>query len=254
MTRLAALVAALVLAAPLVASDAAGSGSGAAGALPLQASVPTAWTFGACPAGTGAEECSTSAGEAAIRGVGPVAVTGSLELFDLTAGTNCARWEYAVAVVRAGRGELDLAARSPGCVSPASSSAALVFTVTGGTGAYAGATGSGTVDVATTTYLTGGRGHDAYSGSVAVAGLAFDLAPPAIAGARSRTVRVGRKARTAVVRYAVTARDAVDGPVPVRCRPRSGSPFGPGRTRVRCTATDSSANTASAAFVVTVRR
>jgi HYR domain len=55
------------------------------------------------------------------------------------------------------------------------------------------------------------------------------------------------------VRFAVTARDAVDGSVAVTCKPRSGTFFKRGRTTVRCSATDSSANTSGAKFTVTVK-
>jgi hypothetical protein len=61
-------------------------------------------------------------------------------------------------------------------------------------------------------------------------------------------------ARRARVTYAVHASDAVDGTVPVSCRPRSGSRFRIGRTVVRCSATDSSGNTATARFTVRVKR
>jgi hypothetical protein len=51
-----------------------------------------------------------------------------------------------------------------------------------------------------------------------------------------------------------TARDAVDDPVPVACTPRSGTRFKISRTQVRCTATDTSGNIATARFVITVKR
>ena len=51
----------------------------------------------------------------------------------------------------------------------------------------------------------------------------------------------------------LTARDAVDGVVATPCDPRSRSFFKRGRTAVTCRASDKSANTASARFVVTVR-
>jgi len=54
------------------------------------------------------------------------------------------------------------------------------------------------------------------------------------------------------VTYRVTARDAVDGVVSVRCAPRSRSFFKRGRTAVRCRSTDKSANSASARFVINV--
>lgn len=84
--------------------------------------------------------------------------------------------------------------------------------------------------------------------------LTFDLIPPTLSGATAKTVRVPKKAKTARVTYRVTATDDVDGSVPVACQPRSGSRFKVGRTTVRCEATDSSANTAMAAFTVTVKR
>jgi hypothetical protein len=43
------------------------------------------------------------------------------------------------------------------------------------------------------------------------------------------------------VEFVVTATDAVAGRVPVRCLPRSGTQFSIGRTRVHCSATDTSA-------------
>jgi hypothetical protein len=55
-------------------------------------------------------------------------------------------------------------------------------------------------------------------------------------------------------RYAVTARDAVDGALPVLCEPQSRSFFAVGRTTVGCAATDASANTGRAPFTITVRR
>ncbi len=57
----------------------------------------------------------------------------------------------------------------------------------------------------------------------------------------------------ATVSYSASATDVVDGSVPVSCTPNSGSSFGFGTTVVNCSATDSSNNTNSAAFVVTVQ-
>ena len=57
------------------------------------------------------------------------------------------------------------------------------------------------------------------------------------------------------VRYALQARDAVDGPRPVTCKPSSGSRFKAGRTtRVSCSAEDTSANAATTSFTVKVTR
>src|SRR2546426_7408704 len=55
------------------------------------------------------------------------------------------------------------------------------------------------------------------------------------------------------VTYTVTALDNVDGPLIPFCSPASGSTFALGPTTVSCTATDSSGNSASGSFTVTVR-
>jgi hypothetical protein len=82
-----------------------------------------------------------------------------------------------------------------------------------------------------------------------------DLTPPTINGAANKIVQAPRDVRSVRVRYRVTATDNADGKVPVHCKPKSGSRFKVRhRTRVRCTATDLSANTATASFLVIVRR
>jgi hypothetical protein len=52
--------------------------------------------------------------------------------------------------------------------------------------------------------------------------------------------------------YTATAHDAVDGDLAVQCEPISGALFPNGQTTVQCHATDSSGNTATGSFVVTV--
>jgi hypothetical protein len=82
----------------------------------------------------------------------------------------------------------------------------------------------------------------------------IDLTVPKTRGAEKK-IRAPGTARSVRVRYRVTATDDVDGAVPVRCKPSSGSRFKVGaRTGVRCAASDLSANTAHATFRVTVRR
>ena len=70
----------------------------------------------------------------------------------------------------------------------------------------------------------------------------------------SKTVRTTKGAKRMRVRYAAKAQDAVHGGVPVVCAPRSGSFFQLGRTKVTCSAVDSSGNSAHAAFTITVKR
>ncbi|WP_237288151.1 VWA domain-containing protein [Streptomyces malaysiensis] len=55
------------------------------------------------------------------------------------------------------------------------------------------------------------------------------------------------------VDFTATAQDAVDGDLPVSCDPPPGSRFPVGRTRVSCTATDSSGNTGTDTATFTVR-
>jgi HYR domain len=130
------------------------------------------------------------------------------------------------------------------------------FTVTGGTGIYAGASGSGTLTRALAGVAPDGarHGYEMWQGTLTVPGLVFDLTPPTFAGATPRKVVAPRHAKRVRVKYVVTATDDADGPVPVTCKPRSGSRFHIGRTRVHCFAADTSANLATASFRITVRR
>ena len=57
----------------------------------------------------------------------------------------------------------------------------------------------------------------------------------------------------AVVTYAATAHDLVDGDVTTSCTPASGSTFAPGSTTVTCAATDRAGNTVSKSFTVKVQ-
>jgi HYR domain len=157
----------------------------------------------------------------------------------------------------AGKGDLNLAmAGFPECLPAAEATGAspLAFTVTGGTGVYVGASGSGMATRAATPPSGRITGSDTWTGTIVVPGLEFDLTAPTISGARSKVVRAPRTAKRVRVRYRVTATDAVDGSVAVACDPRSGSRFKVGRTLVRCSASDGSGNTATARFTVTVRR
>ncbi|MBB4795364.1 HYR domain-containing protein [Streptomyces nodosus] len=67
----------------------------------------------------------------------------------------------------------------------------------------------------------------------------------------NRTVEATGK-NGAVIDFTATARDAVDGPLPVTCTPASGSRFRVGITKVTCTATDSSGNTGTGTATFTV--
>jgi hypothetical protein len=73
-------------------------------------------------------------------------------------------------------------------------------------------------------------------------------------GASAKIVRAPKGKTRVRIHYAVSATDAVDGPVTATCKPASGSNFRIGHTLVTCSATDSSGNTGTARFTVTVRR
>ncbi len=103
--------------------------------------------------------------------------------------------------------------------------------------------------------LPGGHavGTDTWTGTLVVPSLEFDLTPPTITGAVDKIVRAPRGIKRMRVTYKLDAADAVDGSVPVSCKPKSGSRFKIGRTLVRCSATDRSANTRTASFMVIVK-
>jgi hypothetical protein len=208
-----------------------------------------------CPAGTpDSTICFQSTNKGVVRGLGAVSEQNLIFVED--PDTDCEHWHASPVLTVAGKGEIDLFFHAPGdCVVPTTGilAASLVYTVTGGTGIYAGASGSGTVLVRGTPGTTN-TATEILDGSLTVAGLEFDLAPPVLRGAVSKTALAPRKAKGIRVTYTVKARDAVDGPVPVACKPRSGSRFKVGRTKIRCSATDSSGNTATAAFTITVKR
>jgi hypothetical protein len=77
---------------------------------------------------------------------------------------------------------------------------------------------------------------------------------PTLTGAVARTVRAAEGAKSAGVTFEVTATDDDGRDISVSCLPRSGSRFPLGETVVQCATTDSSGNTATAMFTVTVEQ
>ena len=201
-----------------------------------------------CPAGTpSTTECFAFETTARVPGLGTV--TERYMAFDDQSDPSCRHTSWSPAVLTvAGKGEIDATlAAATACDGQGQFIGAGRFTITGGSGVYAGAAGSGTENAS-------GLISDAWTGTLTVAGLEFDTVAPAMVGARRRTIGVPAGVKRARVRFALTAEDAVDGPVPVVCMPRSGALFKLGRTIVSCTATDTSANTATASFAVVVKR
>jgi hypothetical protein len=249
------LATALAVAATVqVASGVAKTGA-AMGSLTFEAVLRMTSRLGPCPPGSppDADLCAARTGSGAVRGLGEVSETYT---FFVQEG-DCDRvFETTVRLEVAGKGELQLAVdRYRGeCISSALN-LSRAFTITGGSGIYAGASGGGTVThQASYTGGGGAGGTDTWTGTLSVPGLEFDVTPPTLSGAVNKTVRARRGSKRVRVTYGVTASDAVDGSVPVSCRPRSGSRFKIGRTFVKCSATDTSANAKARRFRVTVKR
>jgi hypothetical protein len=253
-------VAALGIGAAICLLSASSSMSSAAGTLNLQgtqAALRLVSTPVACPPDgpPNAIECHARTGTGVLRGLGAVSATYS---WSLRMGAPTCPPDLGKPLATTGRltvpgkGEIRFSlADGARCVpiEPIRNEPQ-DFTITGGTGPFEGASGSGTL----TRSVSGGSGTERWTGTLVAPAFEFDLTPPVFSGARAKTVRAPKGTKRVRVRYKVTASDAVDGPVRATCAPPSGSRFRIGRSIVRCYATDSSANTGSALFGVTVRR
>jgi HYR domain len=227
--------------------------------LDMNASLPLVSQLGGCePVGV-ATDCGSRTVGGPFPGLGRVTASYSF-LFGLGAPL-CATalgkaLGYPIHLEVAGKGVIDVAvSEAPECIeTEAVRTQTQAFTVTGGTGIYAGASGSGTLERVLGAPLADGRhGRETWKGTLTAPGAEFDLVAPRFVGATSRTVVAPRRAKAVRVRFTVTATDDVDGHVPVSCLPSSGSAFPIGRTRVKCSATDTSANRSTATFTVSVR-
>jgi hypothetical protein len=251
---LAALATALAAAATFqVASGVAKTGA-TMGSFTFEAALRMTSRLGPCPPGSPpeADVCAARTGFGDVRGLGEVSETYT---FFVQEGTCDRVFETTARLEVAGKGELQLAVdRYRGeCIS-SSLNLSRAFTITGGSGIYAGASGGGTVTHMAFPTASGSAGKDTWTGTLSVPGLEFDVTPPTLSGAVNKTVRARRGSKRVRVTYRVTASDAVEGSVPVSCRPRSGSRFKIGRTFVKCSATDTSANATAGRFRVTVKR
>jgi hypothetical protein len=224
------------------------------------------YTSASCPTGTPSTfECFDRTGSGVVPGLGNVeesyayVIENDSPLCPVRPGQESRRLPATTARLSvAGKGTIELRIGASDCIARFGFpfEATVPFTITGGSGLYSGASGGGTVTVVSDQppQPPPGKGVDTWAGTLAVPGLQFDVTRPTISGARSKTVRAPRRAKRIRVTYSVTARDDVDGVVPAKCSPRSGSRFKLGRTRVTCTATDTSGNETTASFTVSVKR
>jgi HYR domain len=239
----------------------------ASGSLQLNAKFAGGYRLDArCPAGTPAttEECVPFVGGADVRGLGHVIETYTKSVDGTICPGRVTSHRTAVLEIT-GKGTIEVAMEPwPTCTDSANSSpngvtALLEGKIVRGTQKFAGASGSLKVThrfepPSCGTDGCGGAATDTWTGTLVVPDMEFDLTRPVLSGAAPKSVTAPRQARFVRVRYSVKAQDAVDRSVPAPCKPASGSRFKIGRTRVTCTAKDSSANVATATFTVTVRR
>ncbi|MCC6222619.1 MAG: HYR domain-containing protein [Thermoleophilia bacterium] len=114
------------------------------------------------------------------------------------------------------------------------------------------ASGSGFAFGGTTVSCTVTDGDGATdSGSFSVT--IVDTTPPAVTAPANATVPATGPSGAAVAYGPASAADLVDGSLPASCSPVPGSVFPLGTTTVTCAATDSSGNSGSAVFAVTVQ-
>jgi hypothetical protein len=207
------------------------------------------------PSAPATSNCWSINSAGTVRGLGDVTESGVLVVQD--PHTTCEKWQATPVLTVAGGGTIQLSLQGPSCISDPNGSgvagAPLALTVTGGTGPYAGASGSGT-DVTDDASGIGRNDSDTLTGTLTAPNTALALTPPEISVQAKKIVRAPKGKKSVRVHYTADAQDAVDGPVSVECKPKSGSFFKVGRrTRVICTATDSSANTATKQFTVTAK-
>jgi hypothetical protein len=150
------------LVALLTVATAAGVLAGAAqgedvapGTLPLRAEVPVAYPGASCPAGTSSRafECFARTGDAIVPGLGSVEESYDYVLEDAPAGCSAPLGADSVRLPPTtarltvpGRGEIAVSTSGTGCLIRAGTlRTSEPFTITGGSGVYAEASGGGTV-------------------------------------------------------------------------------------------------------------
>lgn len=247
---LGAVAAALVL----VPSSTTASAASSPSTLSLEATFVTdGLGITTCPPGTPpATDCYAQTGRAPVRGLGVTTIRNSLLVDQSQQG--CEHLKIEGTLAAGGEGTVSYTGTSGGRCVQLHLPSTVDYSFVAGGGGFTGAAGSGTITVAFASTRSGDSMKLSWHGALTVPGYSFDTTPPVFSGIRNKHVTVGKRARRARVKYAVTAADGVDGPVRARCRPASGAWFRLGRTTVTCTASDSHANVARASLRVTVKR
>ncbi|HET8752153.1 MAG TPA: HYR domain-containing protein [Gaiellaceae bacterium] len=260
------LVAGLVLASLVaLAAGAAGSSARATETFTARTAFSSGWTADPCtqplPQGADHQLCFNHTASPLVSGLGRVSL--SFTVWQTYFFPDCVHLSVADgSVVTQTKGTLHFAGAKTGCAGSLSDGNLVLkgqvpVSVTGGDGDFAAGNGHGTLTVLSTgtaTNTSAGPATGEFSLALDLPNGTFDITPPTISGAVSKHVHTHGKAKRVRVTYRVTAHDAVDGRVPVACKPRSGSRFRIGHARVTCSAVDRSANTATAHFTVTVTR
>jgi hypothetical protein len=145
------------------------------GALQFHAALRGRFADAPCPDGTPNDTvCVSTSGTGTARGLGSVS-TRYLN-FRRLPGSSCEFWHSNPVLAVSGKGEIDLAVTTPAGVCVVDGTfegvmGSLVFTVTGGSGSYAGASGSGTFVIAG---IADAGQTDTLDGTITVPGLDFD--------------------------------------------------------------------------------
>ena len=127
----------------------------------------------------------------------------------------------AASIEIAGKGTIHVARQGRSCGQTAPASVGpLNYTVIGGSGMYAGASGRlafrsavGRMDVT----CACGKSTDTWTGTLTVSGIEFDVTAPTLTGAANKTVKAKKGAKSARVTFQIKAQDDRDGTLPVTC-------------------------------------
>ena len=156
-----------------------GAPTRASGTLQLKASFAVKWTAAfSCPPGLPAtNSCYAYVGDAVVPGLGHVTERYT-KTFDGNRDAPCVRPLPNPVVEVVGKGELEVTRLGPECMGIPPARFSFDTTITGGSGTYAGASGSVSVD----SHVTGipgieGTAVDVWTGTLTVPGLEFDVTP-----------------------------------------------------------------------------